>query len=415
MLQSLISLGLRLGGVAGKFVAILVLGARSGAAEVGEFTLFFSAINVLVFVVGLDFHQFVFREVLARRTPSGQLRVILGHQALNLCIYLLLLLAGVVALVMTEGRAFGLPLPWLVVILITDHAAQELSRVFIVLSRPTEANVIYVSKTGAWAWAGALLGFAGDGPVHAESFYPLWLAANLAAIAYGAVTLGRMLRPARVSFPPHYLRWIGRGVRVSSLFYLTSVATSAFGALDRFVIAGSRSVSATGLYSFWQSAASLIPVAAYAMAGMHFLPRLIQAYQSGSSSDFAALHRRFLVHSLWVALPIAALLMLVAPLAPLVIGRGDLEPSLTLVGPLAFTAVMTALWQVPYQVLYSGRKDAPLATLIVVVAGGSFLLNLVIVPAAGVLGAAAIGAAANLGLYLALDAKAKHLLMQQKS
>jgi O-antigen/teichoic acid export membrane protein len=410
MLASFISLGLRLGGVAGKFVAILALARLSGAAEVGEFTLFFSAINVLVFVVGLDFHLFVFREVLARRTSAGQLRIILGHQLLNLGVYVVLLTAGSLVVWVAGGRILELPLVWLIAILITDHAAQELSRIFVALSRPTHANVIYVVKTGAWAWLGAVLGLTGHVPLNAETFYPLWFAANIIAIVYGVVALTQALGVERASLPSRYGRWVLHGIRVSSFFYATSVATSALGALDRFVIAGSHSVSATGLYSFWQSAASLIPIAAYAMVGMHILPHLVRAYQRGSWVDFAELHHNFLARSLWVSIPMAGLLVVAAPIATRVMGLSEIEPSILLVGLLAFTAVMTTLWQVPFQVLYSGRNDALLAGVLVSTAVLSFLLNLLVVPAAGVLGAAAIGAAANLGLYVVLAGKARRLL-----
>jgi hypothetical protein len=203
MFRSLISVGLRLGGVAGKFVAVVVLAMQSGTDQVGRFTLFFSAINLFVFVIGLDLYQFVIRELLARRSPAGRLRVLFGQQAFNACIYGLVLLLAIPAVAFSGGTIFEVPLWWFVLVLITDHAAQEMSRIFIVLSRPFHANVIYVAKTGGWAWIGAAIGLLSNKPLHAESFYPLWLMMNVGALIYGVLVLRTSFRSVRSSLPRH--------------------------------------------------------------------------------------------------------------------------------------------------------------------------------------------------------------------
>jgi O-antigen/teichoic acid export membrane protein len=405
MVRSLTSLGFRLAGVAGKFVAIVVLAAGSSATEVGKFTLFFSAINILVFVISFDFYQFVFREVIARRTPAGRLRVLFGQQIFNGMIYGIVLATALAISASGWPAIFDLPVFWLAAVLITDHAAQELSRIFTVLARPTHANIIYAIKTGAWAWAGAAVGVFSDSPLRADTFYPLWLGANLIGILIGLGVMVFEFRAITPSLPPRYRDWLTRGVWMSSPFYATSLATICLGLIDRFIIAGSQTVAAAGIYSFWQSAASLIPIILYAVCGMHFLPRLMTAVQRGQHAEFRELRQKFLTRSLVVSAILASVLLLCAPLIPALIVRSEMGAPRLLVVLLVTAAVMTALWQVPYQALYSRRDDTFLAVSIVSVTSLSVVFNLLLVPLGGAMSAAGVAAAASTGLFLILSGR----------
>jgi O-antigen/teichoic acid export membrane protein len=411
MLRSAISVVLRVGGVGGKFVAVVALAADGGASEVGKFTLFFGAVNLLVFVVGLDFYQFIFRELIGRQSKDDRAQVLCGQLLFSLVIYSFLGLLAVY-LSWSSVPVLGLPIGWLVLVLVSDHAAQEMSRIFTVLSLPNAANIVYAIKTGAWAWIGVGYALMSGTPLTADFFYPMWLVANLLALLYGGLVLRSELEGARPGLPPEFRVWLFRALRVGSVFYVASVSAITMGTIDRFVIAGNSSIADVGLFGVWHGVSSLIPVIVYAIAGMHFLPRLIRAYQSGSREEFLGFRRSFFLQSACISGIGAVVITALAQVLPDLLGKSDLASPPLLVVTLCLAAIATALWQVPYQVLYSSRNDVFLAIALSGSALMNVLLNLMLVPKFGIVAAASVAAFSNAALFIALSAKAGASLKQ---
>jgi len=388
--------------VSGKFVAVLILAKEGGARDVGAFALFYGGINILTYVIGLDFHLFAIREALGKRTGAGQLRIVCGQAVFDFAIYGLLLFLASIPLVLGVPTIAAIPVFWLATILVSDHLAQELSRLFTILKRPLAANIIYALKTGLWGWVGAALIQWAFIPAAASSFYALWLSANMMAVALGFFWARRFFAGVRPSLPPRYHRWLRRGLGVSRFFYITSVASISLGILDRFIIAERISLAQAGLYSFWQSITGMLPIVVYAMAGMHFLPRLVEAYRRRRFEAFAAHHRSFFWRSLILGFACGLGVVAAAPFIPALLGKPEFEAPLLLVALLAGGACLNALWQVSYQVLYSASEDRFLAAWITGITATSVAANFLAVEWLGIMGAACVSLAANLAMYLVL-------------
>lgn len=406
-MRSFVSLFLRLAAVGGKFLAMLVLADVGSTKEVGNFALFFGAINVLLFAIGLDFHQFTIRELLARRTLAGRARIILGQAALDGSIYALILIAALIFATAGGSSLIPLPLGWFVAILVCDHLSQELSRLFLVLRHAHTANIIYAIKTGLWGWVGAATIYLGWVDASAESFYLAWLLADILAIAVGVVLALRLLSGVAAGLPPTYFTWVKRGLKISRLFYVTSVATMCLAYLDRFVIAQIVSIEQVGLYAFWQSIASLVPVVVFAMAGMHFLPLLVEASKQGRRDEFIRLRHSFLARTIGISLAAGAAVLVGSPWVPDLLGKQEFAADVLLVGMLVGAACLNSLWQVPYQVLYSANDDRYLAVTLTLTTVAALLLNMAIVGTFGITGAATISMVINGLVYVALDRRAR--------
>jgi hypothetical protein len=215
------TLVLRMLGVSGKFIAVMALARMGAPGDVGEFGLFFGAINVLLFAIGIDFHLYVARELLALRSNAERLRIIVGQATLDFSIYAVVLSAGVLVWLTWGARIGSIPVLWLVSILVVDHFSQELSRLFTILSRPNEANIIYAIKTGLWAWVAVPALYLKLLPPSANSLYVFWLVADVLAIVMGVVFVARLFRGEAITWPPGFATWVVRGVRVSRWFYVT--------------------------------------------------------------------------------------------------------------------------------------------------------------------------------------------------
>jgi O-antigen/teichoic acid export membrane protein len=369
----------RLGAVGGKFIAMLVLADVGGSKEVGEFALFFGAVRqfgldivlyILTFIVACGFHYF--------------------------------------------GFASELPVPLFifVAILIADHAAQELSRLCLVFQRANASNAVYALKTGLWGWFGAAAIYFGAARPEAETFYRLWLLADILAILLGLAAAFSMFSGARPSMPRPWAAWVKGGLHVSKWFYITSVSSMAISYADRFIIARQVSISQVGLYSFWQSIVSLLPVVVYAAVGMQALPQLVEAAKRGRNSQLHALHSAFSKKTFRISVVTGSIILGISPYMAALIGRPEFQATPLLVIFLVGGAIMNAYWQVPYQILYSKHEDRLLAVALTTLAIITTSSNIICVPFFGIVGAAGVSFFANGAIFLWLRRAAARLMWE---
>jgi O-antigen/teichoic acid export membrane protein len=403
----IVSLALRLGGVGGKFAVMLVLAREASAQTVGEFALFFGAINLLTYVIGLDFHLFSIRELLLRRSMAGRLRVVAAQAVVDGTLYLG---AGAVAAVLWAtglDRMWGLPLGWLLAVVVADHLALELSRLFQILRHPHTANIIYAAKSGLWGWLGAAMVLGGFASARVETFYSLWIGCDLLAIIGGLTCLRLLTRDSRLALPRSMFAWFKRGVSVSRFFYATSVATMMFAYVDRFIIAAWVGVADAGKYAFWQSIAGLLPIITFAMAGMHFLPILVESYKRKRIDEFERAASEFLRRSLLLSFAAGVGVLFLSPWIPEILNRPEFVVRPAFVAVLLVASSANAMWQVPYQVLYSAGDDRVLAAALIALTALSIVADFAVIPVLGVAGAALVSAAVNVFIYLALQRRAR--------
>jgi O-antigen/teichoic acid export membrane protein len=409
-LRAFTAMATRLAGVGGKFVVTMVLARTAGVQAVGEFALFFGAVNVMVFVVGLDFHLFSIRELLLRQTKAGRVRVMVAQLSIDGALYALFAALAVIVAVTGVGKSLPFPIGWLLAITIGDHMATQLSRAFMMLRHPQLSNVIYAVKSGLWGWVGCAAVFAGLMPAAIQPFYVLWFVFDLAAIAIGLVAMYFAMRGAGLSRPKKMTGWFRRGIRTSRYFYATSVATMLIASLDRFIIAGSISVADAGIFSFWQVIVGLLPIIAYAVAAMHFLPILVESYKRGRIAEFNEAAAGFLKKTVSVCAACGAVVLALSPWIANLVGKPEMAVHWSFVLLLLFGAAGNALWQVPYQVLFSAGEDRFLAVTLILITAGWAIADLLIIPLIGLMGAAVVVAVTNLFIYYVLQrAAARHL------
>lgn len=405
-MKDLVSFLLRLAGVGGKFAAMMVLARYASPSEVGLFGLFFAAVNLLVFVIGLDFHLFSVRELVARRSASGKLRVIATQGLLDLVLYSVFALGVFMVQSSPIGPQLPLHLGWLTVIVIADHLSQEFSRLFLILRQPHASNVIYAVKTGLWGWLAAAAIFGGILPARVESFYALWLGCNVLAIIGGALLLSLTLSGARASLPPAIGKVFRRGFAISRYYYATSIALMVVAYVDRFIVADVAGLGQAGLYTFWHSIVSLLPVAVYAMAGMHFLPVLVEAFQRRRIEEFRIGALNFARKTLLISAIFGIGILATFRIVPTILGKPEFEASYLLVALLVGTYAANAAWQVPYQVLYSAQRDRFLAYSLTAISVAIIPLTYVAARFGGIEGAALVGLITNGTILLVLSRQA---------
>jgi len=159
---------------------------------------------------------------------------------------------------------------------------------------------------------------------------------------------------------------------------------------DRWLIAYFLSETEVGAYHAAYSIAFRVLDVLFIWIGMAAGPAMIHAYETGSSDDFNQLAKHQIGLSWALGLPACAGLIMVAPaLAELLIGESLRSQSVDLIAPIAIGALLSGLMTYySLQAFTLAKKTKTLNLVILVPALANIILNLVLIPVHGLMGAA---------------------------
>lgn len=236
----------------------------------------------------------------------------------------------------------------------------------------------------------ALAGWGGAAPLLGLGLAPL---AALPFVLPGELRQARGARfePARVRTYAQY------GYPIAMSLALTVVLAST----DRFLLAAFMDEAAVGAYHAGYSIANRTLDVLFLWLGSAGQPALVMALERGGADRLKIAAREQLSTFLLIGLPAAAGVALVAvPLSEVLIGE-DLRGAAASITPwIALSALLYGLTAYYFgQAFTLGRKTKHLLVAMAIPAGANVILNLILVPRFGVMGAAwATAASFGLGL-----------------
>lgn len=236
----------------------------------------------------------------------------------------------------------------------------------------------------------ALAGWGGAAPLLGLGLAPL---AALPFVLPGELRQARGARfePARVRTYAQY------GYPIAMSLALTVVLAST----DRFLLATFMDEAAVGAYHAGYSIANRTLDVLFLWLGSAGQPALVMALERGGAERLKVAAREQLSTFLLIGLPAAAGVALVAvPLSEVLIGE-DLRGAAASITPwIALSALLYGLTAYYFgQAFTLGRKTKHLLVAMAIPAGANVILNLILVPRFGVMGAAwATAASFGLGL-----------------
>lgn len=378
-----VSVALRVGGAAGRFVLLFVLARYLTPSDVGVFGLVAAAVVLTVYALGLEYHTYTTRALLHDDAPRWGERL-RAQAAVHLAAY------GVALVVVVVTTAVGLLPPslvgWASGIVLLDHASLELYRLLIVDRRPVAAHVVMFLRTGGWglAWAASAVVFSQARSL--EAVWVFWIAGSGLAVLVGAVLLWPVLRP--IAGARAQRADIRRGLRTAGIFIVSSLAFRGVFVVDRYILEALSTTSDVGIYTFYIGLASGVLLVTESGAVVSRFPGLVAAHR-GSDRGVFARHLREFGRRVGVAVAVAVLVAVVAirPVLGL-LDRPAYAANLELFWILLAAFAMLSLSLIPHYVLYAQARDLVVANAAaagLVVAAG---LALVLVPVWGMVGSA---------------------------
>jgi O-antigen/teichoic acid export membrane protein len=382
-----LSIGAQGWALASKFLLLLLLARLFAPMDLAVYGLLVSALAMSVYLLGLEYHYFTRRElVVAGSRRAAVIRDQFVVHAITLGVML-----PVLAILFTTGLLSVLPAHmygWFFALTVTELFAQEAGQTLVALSRPFQANLVQLVRSGVWVYPVAGLAIANASNRHlATLVLPAWLVSGAASLLLAAWFLRDLDWRAAKRTP---VDWGGMrtGLRTAAPFIVTTGSSMGVLFLDRFIIEAYQPLDELAVYTFFSGVTTALNTLVASGVAVIRLPRLIAAGADPRPSKFRSEFRSMLLIVTVGALSLAPVLAIgIYPVMNFVnktIFRDRLVVFFVLLGATVIRAVADA----PVFGLYALRRDRAFLTLYLSSFGLSLALNLILVPWISIEGAA---------------------------
>ncbi|MGX9728040.1 MAG: lipopolysaccharide biosynthesis protein [Candidatus Electronema sp. VV] len=272
--EKLKNVGLRSITLGTRFFLIFFMAKFLSPMEVGYYGIFTATIGLALYFVGLDFYTYTNREIIKTSNEvRGQL--IKGQIALSIILYVIFIPIFLFSL--NKLRWEGYLIGWFVPILILEHVNQEVYRLLIVLSHQITASIVLFIRQGVWAVVIVVLMSLEHDYRKLQVVMFTWCISGIFALLIGSrklYTLNMSGWELKVDW-----NWIKKGIRISSLFLLATIAIRSVQTIDRYWIEALSSVELVAAYVLFFGVASTLLVFLDAGVFAFAYPLMIEYHQ----------------------------------------------------------------------------------------------------------------------------------------
>jgi O-antigen/teichoic acid export membrane protein len=397
LLGQLTLLVMRAGGTPVKFLLAIYTARYLSLSDLGIYGLLVGATTILPAVLGLGMTDWVMRKIVdLPRTQA--LPLIASRLSLTLAMYLVLL-----PLALAVDMLLGAPLPMPIAILcgailMLENLGAQATDMLITRRRIFLAYWLIFLRTGLWPVPVMAIGLLYPETRTLEALLLGWLA--MLGVTW-LILLGLLLRGERWRhMRPRPGLLLGE-LHGSLTLYIKDVSVTVSTFLDRFLISAFLGLELTGVYTlFWSIANVVHSLAVYGVVQAQ-LPHLVASAQSGDRAAFGALERRLQIEMGGWALLIALGAALATPLFLPYLHQPLVQEYL----PIFWIVLGATLLRIAADgygfVLLALNRDRAIAGIALAGAVMSALLNLMLTPLLGLVGAASAYAITSAGLLAA--------------
>jgi hypothetical protein len=257
-----------------KGIFIIIAARYLNVEDIGLLSIILGYLTIFMFFVGLEFWYFSNREISERIAINRDFnQIILNQFFLYLIIYLLL---SPILLFWFEVK-YSLGIQFLV-ILVSNHISQELSRIAIHLNRQLLSSFFAFFTQSFWILPILVLWLFKISP-SLNTIFNIYMTLSIITILLNLLIFMRIVKlKVNLIFEPKTwidFKFIKKGLRFSFLFYLSTISYKVSELLGRFMLEKMGHIDKSGVFSFYQNISSIGVLLIYTGIISFYLPSLL--------------------------------------------------------------------------------------------------------------------------------------------
>jgi len=396
VLSGVAVMNLRVLTLGSRFFLSLILARFLSASDLGSYGLLTAVLAFALFIVGLEFYSYTLRRL---ATVGSRRKVFIIADQIVLAGVMLSLAALLAVLSAALELLPWAVVPWLLVILVTEHISVEGTRILIILSRPVRAYIGLFIRGGVWVAVVFFIMLTDMSARRLETVLLWWALGGVACTVLTVWSLKHLPWGVLRVYRPDW-NSIRGGLRVARPFMITAFSALTLSYVDRFLIEAYLGRSTLGVYTFFSML--VIGILSFGTSVSHqFLPKVIASYKT----DAGAFHRVMRVYALSLG-AVGGGVVLIAGVA--------IWPALVLLELTHFSTGLPAFYimlvaalirimaDIPSYALYAAHSDKVLLWCNLAAAAVAVIVNTLLVKPFGLVGAACASLLASSVLFLAL-------------
>lgn len=381
--KSFINITLRGITLLSKFIFIFLLGKYAEDEYfLGEYGIITTSVSLIIYLVGFDYYVFNTREIL--KSKKKVIEKIRNQFFFHLIVYSFVLpvtLSIIFYFDFIDIKYFLIVL----LLIISEHLGQELFRLYTTLEKSNFANLFFFMKSGLWVWVVLFDFFVLKNELDLLKYLLIWAFCSWVSMVLSTIYLKRIIFIKTFKFHKPNYDWILKGVKNSSIFFISSLSFLVIQFSDRYMIDLFYGKKMVGVYSAYSQFVNAIDVFIFSAIIMVIYPKMIQLFSEKSA--YKELFKKFKKSIL-----IASIILIVLSyfIMPILFGFLDKPSFLTNIETfnVLLIGVFFLLMSYAYHYdLYIKKKDTLLLKISLFSMSLNIVLNLYLIPSNGLFGA----------------------------
>lgn len=370
--------------LASKFILLLNMARLFTTAELGIYGLFTTTIGLFLYLAGIDFYMFSSREILAH--PRIEWSRLIRDQFLFYVVTYLLVIP-ITTIVFIGGFLPWKYLIWFNLLLVLEHLGREVYRALLILSQPVIANIALFLQNGIWVYALLTLMCLRPETRNLTTLWLVWAVGIIVSLVFEVYWLRDLDWQSAIRTSVDWA-WIKQGISVSLPLLGGTLTALGITVVDRYGLKLYWGSEAVGIYTFYASLANTLQGFIDTGVITIFYPQIVATYQQGLEKEYRQLMNQLTRIIALLALILSALaIAFIYPVLALV-HKPIYAANLPVYWVLLASAIVTVFGLIPHYGLYAKRLDKAIISSNIVGLLVAVLVNLLLVPKFGSIGAA---------------------------
>lgn len=338
-------------------------------------------VALLIMFLGWDFYIYTNRQIV--KDNKSLVFVFKNSLVFYVCSYAFLIPICLVLLYFNFVQKELLIIFFCLVVL--EHLSQELFRIYIALEMVVFANILFFLRSGFWSWILVIFFYLGSGKM--DSMFDLllvWCISSLIAVILGIVYMPNIKTFLDV---PLKTEWIIKGIKVGSFMFIATILLKFIEYSDRYLIDFFLGKKALGIYSFYFQIANITNVIIFTLYISFLYPKIMNSVYQKDILALTKCKNEIYKSTLMVISLVLLSIVLLLPYGLEHMGRPELNQNKEVLYLLVLSTLFFNFSFGSHFVLIAEEREKLIIKTTLIAFLVNIVLNLVLIPYLGILGA----------------------------